>query len=482
MSPPSDTERLQLDAGELAAGERLACQTLARGVLRVEICAPAPHSGWHRLASDAVGAMDGATLKPFRRRPGAPSDPLAAAVDLGTTHLRFGLTDLTTGAFLTGCWGSNPQSAYGADVMTRLQAAVQSPEASREMQTQVIDAIAAGLFDMASRNGIDLRRVASLAVVGNTAMLALLAGQGQERRLIRPAAWEAPLSCVAENSVEWRQRWELSPSAEIEIVQPLAGFVGSDLLCGLEACRFLERPAPAHFIDFGTNAEVALWDGTQLWVTSASGGSAFEGGARGTILPAAPGAIHAVSRKGDRLAFEVMGDRRAEGLCGSGLVDLVACLRADGRIDARGNFAPGEGGGFAFKVGHRRFRIGPGDLDALQRAKAAIGVAIASLCRHAGVPYHRLASLVVAGAFGRHLNLASARAIGLLPAIAPERVEVIGDAALAGCINFNLSERARAGLEDIRRRARLFNLARFDGFDDLFLEHLHLLPMGEAEP
>ena len=481
-SPPSSTERLQLDDEQLAAGERLACQTIPRGVLRVEICAPALHSGWHRLNGAPFGTVDAEALKPFLSRPSAPDNPLAAAIDLGTTHLRFGLTDMTTGALLTDCWGDNPQSAYGADVMTRLQAAVQSPQAGREMQALVIDAIADGLLDMASRDGIDLRRIASIAVAGNTAMLALLSGQGRERQLVQPAHWEAPLDCLPGSLTDWRRRWELSPAAEIEIVQPLAGFVGSDLLCGLVACRFLDRPAPALYIDFGTNSEVALWDGAQLWVTSASGGPAFEGGPRGSTLPAEPGAIRAVSRKGAGLAFDVIGNRPAQGLCGSGLVDLVACLRADGVVSARGTFESDREDGFTFAVGRRRFRIGPGDLDILQRAKAAIGVAVASLCRHAGVPYHRLASMVVAGAFGRHLNLASAQAIGLLPVIPSERVEVIGDAALAGCIAFTLSERARAGLEDIRRRARLFNLARFEGFDDLFLEHLHIQPMGEAEP
>ena len=387
VSPPSATECLQLDAEQLAAGERLACQTIARGDLRVEICASAPHSGWCRLSGDTLGTMDAAALKPFLSRPEAPDNPLAAAVDLGTTHLRLGMIDLATGVLLTDCWGDNPQSVYGSDVMTRLQAAVQSPQASREMQALVIDAIADGLLDMASRDGIDLRRIASLAVVGNTAMLALLAGQGHERRLVQPAHWEAPLDCVPGSLAEWRRRWELSPAAEIEIVQPLAGFVGSDLLCGLAACRLLERPAPTLYIDFGTNTEVALWDGARLWVTSASGGPAFEGGPRGTTLSAEPGAIHAVSRKGEGLAFDVIGNRPAKGLCGSGLVDLVACLRADGLVSARGTFQSDHEDGFTFVVGRRRFRIGPGDLDVLQRAKAAIGVAIASLCGHAGVSY-----------------------------------------------------------------------------------------------
>ena len=479
-SEPTDTERLQLDAEQLAAGERLACQTVARGALHLEICAPAPHSGWHRLDEDTAGILDGSAFKPFRVGPGGADGRLAASVDLGTSHLRFGLSDLATGALLTGCWGGNPQTSYGSDVMTRLQAAVQSPAAGREMQDQIVGAIADGLLEMASRDGIDLHRIASLSVVGNTAMLALLAGQGQEQCLIRPAQWEAPLDCQPENPAGWRRRWELSPATEIAIVQPLAGFVGSDLLVGLLASRFLERPVPALYVDFGTNAEVALWDGARLWVTSASGGSAFEGGPQSVTLPAAPGAIHAVCRRGGRLEFKVLGERPAEGLCGSGLVDLVACLRAAGRLDARGNLTRHHDDGYAFAVGRRRFRLGPGDVDALQRAKAAIGVAIASLCEHAGVSCNQLGSLVVAGAFGRYLDLASAQAIGLLPAIAPERALVLGEAALAGCIAFTLSDRARAEVAEIRRRARLFNLARIDAFDDLFLEHLHLQPMGEA--
>ncbi len=479
VSSLTEIERLQRQAGQLAADERLACQSFARGDLRIELCAPAPRSGWCRLDDDLLGALDREDLGPVRAQPAGAAAPLGVAIDLGTTHLCFSLTDLASGAVITSRWGGNPQAAYGADLMTRLHAAVQSPEAGREMRELVVGAVADGLEDMVSREGLDPRRVTGLTVVGNTAMLALLVGRGCER-LIRPAEWEAPLACETGDREAWRRRWNLPARTAIEIVQPLAGFVGSDLLCGLAACRFSEQPAPALYIDFGTNTEVALWDGARLWVTSAAGGPAFEGGWRGVVLPAAPGAIHDVRRDGERWTFAVIGDRPAEGLCGSGLVALIAHLRAEGVVSARGTFATGCDDGFSFTADGRPFRIGTAEIDALQRAKAAIGVAVAALCAHAEVPLGGLAHLVVAGAFGRHLDIASAQAIGLLPEIAGERVRMVGNGALAGCIAFGLFDRARRTVEELRRHARLFNLSRLAGFDALFLEHLHLQPMNEA--
>ena len=175
-------------------------------------------------------------------------------------------------------------------------------------------AIGEGLSDLARREGINLRRVASLAVVGNTPMLALLA-ESNHHLLLQPQNWQSPIDCQSFATARWAEAWGLHPRADVRLIQPLAGFVGSDLLAGLVATRLLTGPSPALFIDFGTNSEIALWDGVHLWVTSAAGGPAFELWGLSHGMPAEPGAVSRVVRgPDDSLHYQVIGEDGASGV------------------------------------------------------------------------------------------------------------------------------------------------------------------------
>ncbi len=269
--------------------------------------------------------------------------PLGLAVDLGTTNIRLALLDLENGRCLAQRRGRNPQASYGADVLTRLVAAQESPESARALRELAVSAIGEGLSDLARREGIDLRRVVSLAVVGNTPMLALLAGKNHHQ-LLQPQHWQAPVDCQPEGAARWAEAWSIHPRADVRFIQPLAGFVGSDLLAGLVATRLLAGPAPALCIDFGTNSEIALWDGVDLWVTSAAGGPAFELWGLSHGMPAEPGAVYRVDRgPNGALHYQVIGGEEPRGFCGSGLVDLICRLLETGRLSRTGRFPADQG-------------------------------------------------------------------------------------------------------------------------------------------
>ena len=133
----------------------------------------------------------------------------------------------------------------------------------------------------------------------------------------------------------WASELGIHPQATVEVIPPCAGFVGSDLLAGVLATRLTDQPGGL-LIDFGTNSEMALWDGRTLWITSAAGGPAFETSQLQCGMPAEPGAIYRVDRQQDsaELQFRVIGEGQAKGLCGSGLIDLIACLRSTRGFDA----------------------------------------------------------------------------------------------------------------------------------------------------
>lgn len=466
-------ERLQLGDG-IAGGLRLACQCRPAGDATVEILNPATPSGWRTPPAGLLAAVP-PSLTFDRPPPAGIPHALGAAVDLGTSHLTVAICDLVTGRPLALRFGRNPQGRYGADVVSRLLAAQDSAVAA-QLAGLARESIGAALADAATREGIDPRRIGRVVVVGNTAMLALLANRNHGR-LLEPAQWAAPLDCTPTDSGPWARDWGIAPTAEVELVAPLAGFVGSDLLAGVVASSLVEKDAPALLVDFGTNSEIALWTGECLWVTAAAGGPAFEAGAGRCGMPAEAGAIYRVAfDEAGQPTCAILGDDRAQGLCGSGLVDLVAGLRRVGMLKATGKFADGRDA-FSLVADGQTLQLGWRDVDALQRAKGAIGAGIAVLCAHAGVPLSALRRVVAAGLFGRYLDVANARAIGLLPDMAAERIELAGNTALAGAQALLLSRRAVTAVATARTAARFINLARAPDFEDSFLQHLYLQPM-----
>jgi uncharacterized 2Fe-2S/4Fe-4S cluster protein (DUF4445 family) len=471
--PITAAERLQLGE-EIATGMRLACQYHPAGDVTMELSSPAAASDWRAPPAGLV-ALE--TTFPACDRPllAGIAHPLGAAVDLGTSHLTVAVVDPVTGRILALRFGRNPQGRFGADIISRLVAA-ENPDVARELASTARAAIGSALADVAAREGLETRRIARVAIVGNTAMLSLLTNHNHAL-LLEPAYWSQPVDCAPTDSNEWAQAWGIAPAAEIEMVRPLAGFVGSDLLAGLAVSRLTEGAAPALMVDFGTNSEIALWTGSALWVTAAAGGPAFEAGAGRGGMPAEAGAIYRIAfDDGGRAQAAILGDDQARGLCGSGLVDLVAGLRRKGTLKVTGKFADA-GEAFRFAVGERTLRLDWRDVDALQRAKGAIGAGISVLCRRAGVALPDLQRVVAAGLFGRYLDVANARLIGMLPDVTAQRIELAGNTALTGAVALLLSRSALAAVDRGRIEARFVNLAREPSFDEAYLEHLYLQPM-----
>jgi uncharacterized 2Fe-2S/4Fe-4S cluster protein (DUF4445 family) len=475
---PTPNEQVYLNTDELDQGIRLACQVMPRQDLGIVILSPARKSDWRSLPDVAEPLMKRSPALPLEDLPRKVTSPYGVAVDLGTTHISLSLYELSGGRWLAGRYGQNPQMRYGSDVMTRLVAASDYPEKARAMSQQVVMAIGEALFDIATREGINIQQVVRLTLVGNTAMLALLSGRNYDL-LLQPGHWTSPVDCLPDNPDSWGLVWDIHPQARIEVIQPLAGFVGSDLLAGVVATHLTETERSGLFIDFGTNSEIALWDGRVLWVTSAAGGPAFEESGISCGALAEAGAIYRVWFRNGTFGFAVIAESEPRGLCGSGLVDLIAGLVRSGGLTSMGQFLPPvPREGFALARGERDIVLTKKDVDVFQRAKAAIGVGIQVLLAQAAMRYEDLRRICIGGFFGRFLDIASAQEIGLLPGIPCDLVELCGNTALAGCADALLSTVAMEHLKNLRDQARLINLSRCPDFDDLFLKNLFLVPMG----
>lgn len=480
---PTMAERLYLSDDQVSAGVRLACQVRPRQDMEVTLLNPAPPSLWRtitpahgrRLYGDQIPAGLFSDLPEDSRR------PYGLAIDLGTTHISLSFFDFSAGQWFTGRRGLNPQAVYGADVMTRLTAACESPQWAQDLRKQAVEAIGDAVQDVATREGMGAEEVVKCLLVGNTAMLALLSGRNYPL-LLQPAHWLSPIDCLPEDSGDLRRSWGIHPKAQIEILPPLAGFVGSDLLAGIMATGVVETGPGSLLIDFGTNSEMALWDGKTLWVTSAAGGPAFEGCGLGCGIPAESGAIYQVKGSGLNLDFRTIDGASPKGLCGSGIVDLIACLARSGILTPTGCFVPVVSqGGFVLPFKGQRLMLTKRDVDVFQRAKGAISAAVRVLLSMAGMGPRDVQHIYLGGAFGHFLDKANAAAVGLLPHGRSESIHLCGNTALAGCERLLIDPDSGESLRRITGRARIINLAQSSEFEEFFLEGLYLSPWPDGD-
>jgi len=476
---PTGNERVYLEGNLLEQGIRLACQIYPEEDIDIQVVNPEPMPQWQELCPDKgripLFPLTGTPREAVVKTQG----PLGLAIDLGTTHLRFSLCDLDGNRRLALRSCRNPQLSLGGDVITRLTAAAGSPEKAGTLRALISRAIGEAAREITAEIGAGPHRIVRVSLVGNTAMLSLLTGINFSL-LMRPSHWTDEIPCIPENATAFAAAWNLHPCAEIEIIPPLGGFVGSDLLAGLIAVSFMEKGPGSLFIDFGTNTEIALWDGKALIVTSAAGGPAFEGSGIQCGMPAEEGAIHAVEIDPDtgKIDFKVLMDTRPSGICGSGVIDLVACMLREGKLTNTGSLEPGFARqGFILAEGPPVISVKKHDIDLFQRAKGAVMAGIKVLCEASGMHGTGLENISVGGAFGSFLRVKNAQEIGLLPLLPAMRIQLCGNTALTGCEHLMLFKESAITINELRRRSLLINLAKSPSFSEFYFESLFLNPM-----
>ncbi len=477
VNPLALAEYQKLDVEERAQGLRLACQLRLGGDTEILLNNPAPPSQWKSIPAEDLVAPSG-------KLPNLEQHIYGLAVDLGTTHIRVALWDRKRGKRIAARRGPNPQVSYGVDVLNRLNAVQTHPERAAELARLARTAIIQAVRDILNRDVGEvtpmLAEIGQVIVVGNTAMLALLTEQGGDA-LIAPENWQQAVDCQPHDHAAWQAQWYM-PNATIGMPATIAGFVGSDLIADLIATDFTSGPAGSLLLDVGTNTEIALWDGRTLHVTSVPGGPAFEGGGIRFGMPADPGAICRVRPVAGGYACETIGGSEARGICGSGLVDAVSVLLVAGIIKPSGRFVvPSGEEGYRLDAANPRSAIGGSDVDAFQRAKAAMSAAMAVLLKRAGMVWADLRRVCVCGAFGHTLDIAHAQAVGLLPDIDPNFIELYADATLAGCERALLTDGGDALFSAMTDKVQAINLSLVKGYDDIYIDHLRLRPVPPIE-
>jgi uncharacterized 2Fe-2S/4Fe-4S cluster protein (DUF4445 family) len=409
-----------------------------------------------------------------------------AAFDIGTTTLAASLVHLPTGAISGVRACLNPQVSVGDDVLSRI-AASGTVEGLEALRAQVTGAINTLLDELVAEAGVSRMDVYQLTFAGNTTMEHVLCGIDPSSLGQMPFV---PVFREAFDEEATALGVAVHPEARAYVFPVVAGFVGGDVVAGLLATGPGGATEPTLFLDIGTNGEIVLSAGGRLWAASTAAGPAFEGARIAAGMRAADGAIEAVSLAEGRLHCRVIGGGAPRGLCGSGLVDAVACLLEAGVIDPSGRLrgaeeapgmisealrsslhdgAHGERSVTLAAAGGHEVTLTQRDIRELQLAKAAIRAGIEALLQHAGLTPGMLSEVRLAGGFGCYLNPASALRLGLLPPDIPvERVRSLGNTALSGARMALRCRAARSRAAAIARQALHVELAAQPDFDTAY--------------
>ncbi|MEW6594786.1 MAG: ASKHA domain-containing protein [Thermodesulfobacteriota bacterium] len=377
--------------------------------------------------------------------PALPEKLPAMALDLGTTHLEATLVDLANGACLARATLPNSQAGHGADILSRIHFAAKGGGLAALQQAVVADinTLAAGLGTQA---GVAPAAIRALSVAGNTTMVHLFLGLSPYHLCREPyiPMVNAPDPCHAADL-----GLAIHPAAPVWVLPSIGSYFGGDLIAGIVASNLDQEETTSMLIDVGTNAEVVV--GNREWLIACAGaaGPALEGGVAKMGMRAGPGAIEQVTidPESREIRYRTIGNEKPRGICGSGIIDLVAGLYLARMIDIRGKFRPGAMGerllagidGPALVVAPaaegadgRPVLLSQVDLDALMRSKAAMYAILTTLMHQVGMPFAALRRICVAGAFGRHIAPRQAIVLGMLPDLPLDTYQAIGNSSLAG--------------------------------------------------
>lgn len=430
-----------------------------------------------------------------------PRNGLGISFDVGTTTLAGMLWDLEQGKLLDVETGPNPQAAFGADVVSRIQAAAESGDKLDKMQTLIIkklDELAAMMGERSARDeygeGAEGKEIRKVTIVGNTAMCEILMG-------IRPEGLLGAPFTPDYAGVVRKKGWELGFSflrkAEIILLPSIGGYVGADALAVYCYVNQKAKGSKTLAVDIGTNGEILLLCGEQRYTCSAAAGPALEGGAVSQGMRAAKGAVDMISLNGrfpmQDIVCRVIGGGRPAGICGSGMVDALALLYKIGVLDRTGYMLSekeAKEAGVPERIcrrietadGTTRFLLTDkadpvylhsADVRQLQLSMSAIRTGIEILLEKAGVQAEDLDEIYLAGAFGCYISVESGVAVGLFPDAPMEKMVQAGNLAGTGAAMALLSDKTLEALAKESRGFKHVELAQENSFKKRFLEHMN---------
>ncbi len=476
----SDPFRLSCRARLVSDSGMVRCHTMRRGELRIEEASVGLPEGLDVI--DAAVTRRGNTVL-IDGEPIAEADgPLhGLAVDLGTTTVVVRLHDLESGALLAVQSFENPQRFGGSDVMARIR--YDTDHKGRLLQRTLLGYLGRAIEEF----DCDPETIYEIVLAGNSTMRDLFfglnvysIGQKPYQSLIEKEFDEGKRTTTSLSAEAKKFRLPVHPKARVYGLPLIRGHVGADSAACLLAAGWETEERLVALMDIGTNTELLLGNRHRLFVASCPAGPAFEGGVVSRGMPALEGAIEAVRIADDgSVSTQLIGNPPPEGICGSGLVELLSELRRTGRMNDLGRLADDQDR-FVVDTEHD-IALTEADISELAQAKAANVSGLRIILKRYGVDLDDIDVFYLAGGFAKNLELNAARRIGLIPNLPDEKIVQVGNASIAGASVALLSSSRRARLEEFVTNVTHVELETDEHFFDHFVEGCRFVPV-ETEP
>jgi uncharacterized 2Fe-2S/4Fe-4S cluster protein (DUF4445 family) len=442
--------RLSCQAQIAADSGSIRCHTMRRGQMRIE-------SGSTGLP--AAAQWDGSEAR----------SGYGVAMDLGTTTVVLRLFDLRTGQLTAATSFENPQRFGGSDVMSRI--AYDTAHPGRLLMRTLAGYVTHAIEEFP----VDPKEIVELVVAGNSTMRDLFfrksvytIGQSPYRSITEIEMEEGKRTSTSLTTTGQRALLPIHPQACVYGPPVISGHVGADAAACMLAVDIGNEDRTVAIMDIGTNTELIVGNRHRIVAASCPAGPAFEGGAITCGMPALDGAIEDVAiGANDEFALGVIGGGAPEGICGSGLVDLMSELLRTERMNEMGRFE--DGGKITVDAAHGIY-FTEADVNELAQAKGANVAGLQVAFSEYGIEFDDIDVFYLAGGFGHHLKIDAARRIGLIPDIADSKIVAAGNASIEGASIALLSPKKRVELEELVKRVEHCRLETHPNFFDFFVE------------
>ena len=457
----------------------LSCQTKAETDMEV----------WIAAGGDVVIAEAGTC----HLYPTDGGENYALACDIGTTTVVCHLLRRSTGERLATVSATNAQKAFGGDVIARISACIAGKR--QQLQDAITGQIDGMIGDLCGKAGIRREEITAMAVAGNTTMEHIFAGLKPDGIGVAPFTPES-LFGTLHRAADLGLHFGPEGKGEVYMIPAIAGYVGGDITADMISVQMQKAEGQTLLLDIGTNGEMTLGNRDRIISCATAAGPAFEGAEISMGMPAQEGAISKVWVEEDAAGLQqirssTIGNQPAVGICGSGLIDALACMIELEIIDETGAFADPDDlpehladcmdeddDGDIFLLTDS-VKITQGDVRKLQLAKAAIAAGVQVMLEEAGLSEDDITRLVLAGGFGSFLQPESAAKIGLIPEKLLPVTEAVGNAAGEGAVSAVLSEQAREDLEALQEKVEYVELSTHKAFTGYYMDAMYFYDIGD---
>ncbi|MEZ0537948.1 ASKHA domain-containing protein [Caldicellulosiruptoraceae bacterium PP1] len=401
------------------------------------------------------------------------------AIDIGTTTVVIYLLDLLKGEIVDAQAFLNPQRIYGADVITRIDFCNQNENGVNILSKTLIQKINSELEILFKRNKLSSEDIYKAVIVGNTTMLHILLNINPHRIAV------APFVPIFTNRIVVKANQinlNINNNSEVIICDSVSGYIGADILSGIIATEIYKQEKFSLLLDLGTNGEMVLGNQDIILCCSTATGPAFEGATLKCGMNALDGAVDSIRILNNEIEVSTIGNKKAIGICGSGIIAIIAELLENGYIDFTGKFdenAIDKNNKFFSEIDNKIvFKITDDvyvtqqDIREIQLAKSAVSAGILTLLENANITFDDIENVYLAGGFGNFINPSHAVKIGLIPEPLKDKVKPVGNTAGNGAILASFDDDKLALFNDLKNNIKYIELSNSQRFNDLFIENM----------